>query len=246
MTYLILGRYLKVIRQRVWLLFWLMVSSAAGAAVLTLMLARTYTARATFLTSSGGGTSSSVALSILAKGTGGGGGISGETIYHLIQSRRMAEGIVEHFRNDQRFEISNGLTVRNAQEMVGVFEVSSGGLMGIEITSSDPVFSKEAANFCVGYLNIINEQMNLTPEKPMVKMLDPAEVPIGNARHTPQKTVGAALLAGLSASLFFILIDFLKQLRWNETDSSVTEILKGTHFASDEGRPKDKTTELHV
>ena len=225
MVYPMFLHYLRIIRKRLTFLLGMMASAALVAAVVSFIEPRTYTSKATFLTSIAAGYTplSSLRISLGAPSTGG---ISPEVIYHLIESNRMAVGIVEHFREDPRFEVAKDLTIRKAHRMISSFEISQGTLVGVEATSTDPLFSKEVANFCVSYLNTINEQMGLTTDKPMVKLLDAAEVPTGhNPRYTPQKSVATALVVGLLGCLFFTLQDYFKNLKKFTRPLSVEEVL---------------------
>ena len=234
----ILWRYLNLLRGRIKVLLGMMVTAALVGGIFTFIEPRTYTARATFLTSAKGSaaTSSISALTLAIKG-GAGGDIGPDVIYHLIQSNRMAGGVAEHFRDDPRFPVARNLTKKRAHRMIDSFEVTEGSLMGVDATSTDPEFAKELANFCVDYLNIINEQMQLTTDKPMVRILDAAELPAGpNQRYTLQKAASAGFIIGLLGCLFFILRDYLSSLKGSERLLSVTEVLEEESFVSGDKR----------
>lgn len=232
----ILVHYLSILRRRIKVILLFMVTVAIGVGGMTFFGERTYTSRATFLTSASSVPFMAGGLK-LSLGGGQGNGVSPELIDVLIQSNRMAEGIVLHFRDDLRFPIAKNLTKQRAHRMIDTFEVTQGTLMGVEATTPDPEFSKELANFCVDYLNTINEQMGLTTDKPMVKMLDPAETPRGpNPRYTTHKTTVAALISGLLGCLFFILLDYFKHLQKTARPLSVAEVLEEEDFVTQEKR----------
>ena len=233
--YPILFHYVRIVRKKIKLIAWMMAGAVFVVGGWVSFGERTYTARATFLTSISAPSSLLSVLKVPA--SVGSSGISSEVVYHLIDSSRMAQGVVEHFRGDPRFEMTKDLTVRRAHRMINAYEISQGALMGVEVTSADPLFSKEVANFCVDYLNTINEQLGLTTDKPMVKMLDPAEIPTThNPRNTLQKSVAAALLVGLLGCLFFTLQDYFKALKKFSKPLSVDEVLDEEGLVAKEKR----------
>jgi len=233
--YPILLNYLRVVRRQVKVLLWMMISAALIVGALTFFGERTYTARATFLTSATGTPFNVALLRVATRGGDSGSEVSPAVIFHLIQSNRMAEGVVQHFRDDPRFEIAKGLTLKRARRIIDTFEVTEGSLMGIDATSTDPVFSKEVANFCVDYLNAINEQMMLTTDKPMVKVLDPAQLPIApTQRYTIQKSLAAAFVVGLLGCLYFVLLDYFRGIKKYGSLASMTEVPNEEAFESEE------------
>lgn len=242
----ILLRYFKIIRKRLRFLLGVMAAMALGVGLYTFLGERTYTARVSFLTSVVA-TPVPTPLSTLRLVSGGGNaGISPDVIYHLIKSNRMANGVVSHFRGDPRFETAKDLTQKRASRMVDGFEVTEGALMAVDATTPDPEFSKELANFCVDYLNTINEQMNLTTDKPMVKILDSAETPlVPNARGTLQKSVAAALIGGLCVCLVFVLIDYFQHLKQYERRFSTAGVFEES-FIMEEERREEKKSELPI
>lgn len=241
----ILLRYFKIIRKRLRFILTVMITMGLVVGLYTFLGERTYTARATFLTSV---VASPVptALSTLRLVSGAGSGISPDVIYHLVKSNRMADGVVTQFRGDPRFEVAKNLTHKRVNRMIDSFEVTQGALMGIDATTPDPEFSKEVTNFCVSYLNVINEQMDLTTDKPMVKILDAAETPRApNSRGTFQKSAAAALIGGLFICFLFILIDYIQHLKQYERRFQAAGVFEES-FVTKEERRREKESELPV
>ncbi|MBU3912375.1 MAG: hypothetical protein KKD90_07320, partial [Candidatus Omnitrophica bacterium] len=85
--------------------------------------------------------------------------------------------------------------------------------MAIDVKGNDPELTKEIANFVVRNLDKINTELDITPTKPMVKVLDPAIYGSPGSRQIPRKMLIAALLTFLLISLHAFFSDYLKKLK---------------------------------
>ncbi len=159
-----------------------------------------YVSRVSLLSSADTGSSS---VSSLGKLLGlQAGSSSSDAIVALLKSRRMVKDINEEFNLKEkpnfRYSIEN-------KEMLG-------GMI-IEVTGSDPVLTKEIADFTVKNLDKINSELKITTAKPMVKVLDEAVKGVPKKRNILQKIGVMALLAVLLMSFYAFFSDYLKKLK---------------------------------
>ncbi len=221
MAQITLLTYWKVLRERGKLLFSIMIFSAVVMTVTTLSNPRMYTAEVTVFPPTG--TMSFFAGMGLPALTGSS-PTSVDSLAFLIKSRRMAEGIVDHFSLDKKLQTTRNGAIHSAQRMMNSYDISKGTIFVIEATSSDPKFSADLANFCIENLNNINEQLLLTADKPLVKVIDSAEPPLApDPRYTLKKVLGAILFSGISAYFFFFFSEYMRMLREEKKSKSITE-----------------------
>ena len=161
----------------------------------------TYISTVTLL-STGGGEVSVGSLGKFLGLSGLSGGSSAESIIPLLKSRRMVTDIKKQFSLDRKPKFRYSITYN---ELEGAF--------AINVRGTDPVLIQEIANFTVENLDKINTELDITPNKPMVKVLDPAirgtRMPGQNAR----KILVAGLLSFLLISLYAFFSDYLKKLK---------------------------------
>ena len=78
---------------------------------------------------------------------------------------------------------------------------------------NDPQLTKEIANFTVQNLDKINTELNITPAKPMVKILDSAL----NGSPVPNKGKRKIILAGLVSfllmNLYIFFLDYINKIK---------------------------------
>ena len=134
-------------------------------------------------------------------------GLSGESssvnvIISILQSRRMANDIREKFKLDER---------RNVRYSIGTHDIYAG--IAIDVRGNDPQLTKEIANFTVQNLDKINTELNITPAKPMVKILDSAL----NGSPVPNKGKRKIILAGLVSfllmNLYIFFLDYINKIK---------------------------------
>lgn len=158
----------------------------------------TYVSTVTLLSTGGGGASSGPLGTLL----GLSGSSSTDVIVPLLNSRRMARDISDHFALDKkpgfRYSISTG-------KMEGAF--------AINVNGTDPVFTMEIANFVVENLDKINKELDVTSSKPMVKVLDPAVRGAPILREKTRKIFVAGILSFLLLSLYVFFSDYLRKLK---------------------------------
>jgi len=118
------------------------------------------------------------------------GNSSANVIISLAKSRRMAEGIYSNFpelRKKPKFNLK-----------LEVYDTTQGTLI-VEVKGSEPKLTSDIANFCVKNLDAINAELNITSQRPIVKVLDPA---IPATRPDSRQILKYAVLAIIAA--FFI------------------------------------------
>ncbi|MFH1857768.1 MAG: Wzz/FepE/Etk N-terminal domain-containing protein [Candidatus Omnitrophota bacterium] len=216
--------YWKVFKKRKRFLFIITVLSAAAAGFMALSAPREYTASASVFPPA----ESVDFIGALGKAglpvSTGGSPTSIDSLRYLIKTRRMAEGIVEHFNLTERFGTSKENAIRRARRMLDSYDIARGTIFVIEATTGKPEFSAELANFCVAYLNKINEDLDLTSAKPLLKVIDQARAPtVHNSRNTMKKVLTAILFSAISSYFLFFMAEYFRMLREEERRKTVSE-----------------------
>lgn len=179
---------------------------AASVALLSgLFKAHVYTSRCSILlTESPSGPS----LSNLSKFMGfpgfSFGNSSANMIISLVKSRRMSEGIYSNFpelRKNPKFNLK-----------LEVYDTTQGTLI-VEAKGSEPKLASDIANFCVRNLDAINAELNITAQRPMVKMLDQAIPASGpDSRQIPKRIAIAVIFTFSTVSLIFFGTEYYNSL----------------------------------
>lgn len=138
-----------------------------------------------------GGLGNYLGLSSLSVGNS-----SDDVIFSMLKSRRMGKDINEHFKLDTKGKFRWSLDTY----------IVTGGF-AVEVKGSDPEMTKKIANFAIENLDKINSELQVTTQKPMVKVLDPAlkGAPVG--RNISKKTISG----GLFVFLIYTLLVFFKE-----------------------------------
>ena len=127
---------------------------------------------------------------------------SNDIIVTILNSKRMSKAI-----NDK-------LELEKSPEFwwnINTFRVSAG--LGIIVKGSDPELVQKVANFSVESLDIINQELNITPTKPMVTVLDPANYGYPQSKDPVRKTIIAGMFAFFVSSIYIFLLDYLRRLK---------------------------------
>jgi len=132
------------------------------------------------------------------------GSSSSDIIISILKSRRMANDIKEAFHLNTRPRFRYSIETR---------QISAG--MAIDVKGNDPALVKDIANFVVKNLDKINTELDITPVKPMVKVLDPATDGVPESRQLLRKVFVAGLFSFLLVSLYAFFEDYLKKLKSN-------------------------------
>jgi len=161
----------------------------------------TYISTATLLLGGGEGAAAS-SLGKLFGISGGGGASSSDIIVSILKSRRMVRDINEQFKVNENPKLWWSINTR---------DITAG--MAIDARGPDPALTERIANFCVQDLDKINNELEITAQKPMAKVLDPATYGSPESKKIPQKMTLAGMLAFLAASMYMFLADYLDKLK---------------------------------
>lgn len=121
-----------------------------------------------------------------------------DIIISFLNSRRMSEDVREKFNLDKKPRFRYKL---------------SGGTMAISAEGSDPDLTEKIANFIVQNLDKINMELDVTPNKPMVKVLDPAIRGTRIQNKRTRKIFVSGIMAFLLLSVYAFFSDYLKKLK---------------------------------
>jgi len=157
-----------------------------------------YVSTVTFLQTSGGdaGGGSAVAKLLGVSTTSS----TMETINLILKSRRMSNDIQEYIKSDRK---------PNAWWQI----TPSGAFPGIVVRGSDPGLTEKVANFCIQNLDKLNNELSITSNKPMVKVLDPAIRGVPESRQIPRKLFVAVMAGFLLSSFYLFFSDYLKKIK---------------------------------
>jgi len=173
-------------------------------AIFSLLMPVKYVSTVTIISASSGSGSSSASIGKLLglSGLGGGGDFSNEIIIAILNSNRMARDIQSFLEVNKKKKFSYAITTS---------EMKAG--LAINVKGNDPLFTEKVANFIIQNLDKINSELNLSPAKPMVKVLDSAIYGERESRQTSRKMLIAGLAAFLLMSLYIFFSDYLKKLK---------------------------------
>jgi len=208
-------KLIGILNRRRWLIGGIFLFSVILTLVISLLLAKEYTARTVLLPPEleRGEISLSGRLGLLGGYLGGilpKGGVS-PVITAIIKSRRTRTAVVKRFSLMERFKYKNleeALLALEDRMEVSVSPVDN--TITLEVTTEDPKLSADIANFCIEYLDTVNEELQITTQKPMVKVLDPAYPPI---EPSSPKIKLNLLVAGLLSLFMGILISLLLDIK---------------------------------
>lgn len=160
----------------------------------------------------------STAIALSSKEGGGqslnfGGGILGvsnvfvsnssdDIIFSILKSRRTSIDINEHFRLKDR---------PGFWWVLDTYIVTGG--FAVEAKSTNPEMSKDIVNFAIENLDKINQELQITPNKPMIKVLDYAVKGVSVKKEVSKKIIASVLLAFLIHALFIFFREYFCQLK---------------------------------
>jgi capsular polysaccharide biosynthesis protein len=129
------------------------------------------------------------------------GSFSAYTALSIISSQRMREDIEKHFdlKSNPDFKLIDIIAYNTLP-------------LTTEVKGTDPELVKDIANYCVSNVDRINAELNLSPEKPLLKVIDYAEsgAPISNNKL--KGIVCGALFALINGMFIFILKECFDKL----------------------------------
>ena len=168
------------------------------AMVSSLLKPRVYVSKLTLITQTG----KTAATSSLGNLLGIEPSFSNDIIIAILKSKRMSQAINDKFKLEQRHGFWWG---------IDTFRSTAG--LGVIVKGSDPKLIQRIANFSVENLDVINAELNITPNKPMVTVLDPATYGGTQSRGTSRKMVVAGMFSFLALSSYILLLDYFRRLK---------------------------------
>lgn len=150
-----------------------------------------------------------------------GGDSSTEVVLNFINSRRMAKDVVVKFDLVQFYKKKNRsednpeklmfLATEGFRNSMSVNSDKT-GLIALQIENTDPQLATDIANFIVENLDIMNEELKISYQKPMVAILDPAEKPLVKAKPKKKLIVIIGFMTGAIFSVFLAFtVDYFKK-----------------------------------
>lgn len=191
--------YIKLYKKYWKLIVFVMAISMVVAAIFSTFTPPTYVSTVTLL-SAAGGKSASALSRFLGTSDISLGASSKEVIAAVLESKRMEKDISEKFKLDKK----PGFWWR-----IDTFGTNAS--LVITVKGHEPELVEKIANFAIENLDEINAELDITPSKPMVKVLDPAEYGVRQSRNTLKKMFIAGLLAFLVMSFYIFSSDFFKK-----------------------------------
>jgi uncharacterized protein involved in exopolysaccharide biosynthesis len=125
-----------------------------------------YTPHANMLINNAGSQGGSIAAAINASGFGGlasmagvnlgGGSTFSELAIYLVNSDTMLDSVIEQFDLVARYKIKEHITANSRKELKKYLRAAyddASGVFTISFSDYDPVFARDAVNYCVNYLS---------------------------------------------------------------------------------------------
>ena len=193
--------YLDIYKRHLKQMVFLVIVAMLATAMIQSLQPTTYRSTLIALSSKenvqGGNLGSYLGLPNLTIGTS-----SDEIVFSMLKSRRMRKDISEHFQLSKRPKFWWNLDTY----------VVTGGF-AVEVTGPDPEMTKEIANFAVENLDKINLELQVTSQKPMVKVLDTAVkgAPVG--KNVSKKAIASGLFIFITYALFLFFKEYFSQLK---------------------------------
>ncbi|PIV39724.1 MAG: hypothetical protein COS29_01100 [Candidatus Omnitrophica bacterium CG02_land_8_20_14_3_00__42_8] len=121
---------------------------------------------------------------------------SSDTVILIVKSLRMRDDIVLKFPKT-RFHI-DAYKFRNAIIM--------------EVNTRNPEFSRDIANFCVSNMNKINNELHITTDNPMVRVLDFPDAGISVSNNPVKGVIAGGLFALIAGIIYLFAVEYGRYL----------------------------------
>jgi len=118
---------------------------------------------------------------------------SADTIILIVKSGRMKKDINEKYH--VRFRIE-AYQLRNS--------------VIIEIITKDPAISRDIANFCISNMDKINNELHITENKPMTKVLDRPEYGKPVSGDPKKGAIAGGLFAFMLCFIWFFIVEYTR------------------------------------
>lgn len=127
---------------------------------------------------------------------------SDDIIFSMLKSRRMKTDINRHF--EQKLKPKTWWRL-------DTYEVSGGFI--IEVTGSNPELTRDVANFAAKNVDTINDEIDVSTEKPIIKVLDHALKGTPIRKDVSKKTVASGFFVFSIYTLFVFFREYFSHLK---------------------------------
>lgn len=132
--------------------------------------------------------------------------IGSQAILAMLRSDLLAEGFVDQFKIEKTYRIKKRrLAVELVKKKLLRVDINEKeGVFNINTLGRSPEEAKEMVEFIIFYLNKINQEVRVTHENPLVKVVSPPYLPIKKTYPNTRKNVMMAGLSGLLIGLGYL------------------------------------------
>ena len=127
---------------------------------------------------------------------------SDDVIFSMLKSRRMRNDISERFDLKKK---------RGFWWSLDTYIVTGG--FAVEVKGSDPDLTRDIANFAVENLDKINLELQVTSQKPMVKVLDSALKGAPSNKDMLKKAIASGLFVFFAYMLFIFFKEYFSKIK---------------------------------
>lgn len=204
--------YLIKLWQKVWSWKWILIISAVSTGILSLIvsliLPKVYTAKVIILAPEAlhGGFFGG----LIGQQLGGFGSkveITSQTILSLLSSGREKKAVIKKFNVTKTFRLKKGEESEFLDKITNFALNEIEGKITVEVETHSPELSAAMANFYVKNLKTINENIQLTPEKSFLKVVDWATPP---TRASKPKIKWNTLIGGFLGFFISLIVLYVR------------------------------------
>ena len=130
------------------------------------------------------------------------GNSSDDVIFSMLKSRRMSNDINEYLSSKHKPKFWWSLDTY----------IVTGGF-AIEVKGLDSELTEKIANFAVENVDKINLELQISPNKPMIKVLDPAVRGTPVKKETFKKIMASGLFVFLISTLFIFFKEYFSHMK---------------------------------
>ncbi|MCX5715304.1 MAG: hypothetical protein NTV07_00205 [Candidatus Omnitrophica bacterium] len=168
-----------------------------------------YRSTAIILSPKAGGQTGGVGqyLSFLNIGAGSG---SDDVVFSMLKSARMRRDINEYFNLKENPKF---------WWILDTYIVTGG--FAVEVKGPDPEMTEKIANFAITNLDKINAELQVTAQRPMAKVLDPAVKGAPMSKNIFKRAIAVTLIVFMVYFLFIFFREYLAQLKSTRKINSI-------------------------
>lgn len=146
------------------------------------------------------------------------GGGPPQLIIALLKSGRMAEDAIERFSLEKLYSSSHKSEIIEKVKKRVTTLISKEGVISLRVESHDPKLSADIANFYIENLDKLNQELEISSLKPLVKVLDRAIPPSSPSKPKIKLNL---LISGILSIFIGILLSFFLNYVQEEKSKSL-------------------------